>query len=79
MLELVLGTPFVFALPPATRAALDRALRLRARPEGERARLYQLRGMMELCVYPPRVGFVGGFWGLGVFLVGGAGGRGSTS
>jgi hypothetical protein len=55
MLELVLGTPHVFALSPGTRAALDRALRLQGRPAAERAQLYQLRGMMELCVYPPRV------------------------
>ncbi|KAI8471128.1 MAG: hypothetical protein J3K34DRAFT_468469 [Monoraphidium minutum] len=54
MLELVLGTPHVFALPPATRAALDRSLRLRGRPAAERAQLYALRGMLELCIYPPR-------------------------
>jgi hypothetical protein len=53
LLELVLGTPAVFAPSPATRAAVDKQLRLRARPDGERQLLYLLRGLMELCVYPP--------------------------
>ncbi len=64
MLELVLATPHVFALSPATRAALDRRLRLRGRPAAERGQLYQLRGMMELCVYPPRV-CLSPAWGVG--------------
>jgi hypothetical protein len=54
-LELVLGTPAVFAPSPATRAALDKQLRLRGRPSGERQLLYLLRGLMELCLYPGRV------------------------
>jgi hypothetical protein len=54
-LELVLGTPAVFAPSPAARAALDKQLRLRGRPAGERQLLYLLRGLMELCLYPGRV------------------------
>jgi serine/threonine protein kinase len=55
MLELTLGTPVVFSPSPATRAAVDKQLQLKGRPAGERQLLYLLRGLMELCLYPPRV------------------------
>jgi hypothetical protein len=55
MLELVLGSPAVFAPSSPTRAALDKQLRLRGRGVEERQLLYLLRGLMELCLYPPRV------------------------
>ena len=116
MLELVLGTPHVFSLPPATRDALDRALRLRrggaarggadagssdaadsaggadgdgggdgvdgggraAAAAAARARLYLLRAMMELCVYPPRpVGRAGSSGGSGSDGSDGSGSSGS--
>eukprot|EP00775_Hariotina_reticulata_P005290 gene5289-5525_t len=54
MLELVLGSPAVFAPSPPTRAALDKELRLRGKAVEERQLLYLLRGLMELCLYPPR-------------------------
>eukprot|EP00878_Enallax_costatus_P036950 GHUV01041601.1.p1 GENE.GHUV01041601.1~~GHUV01041601.1.p1 ORF type:complete len:104 (-),score=5.10 GHUV01041601.1:39-350(-) len=55
MLELILGTPSVFTPSPATRAAVDKQLHLQGRPTEERQLLYLLRGLMELCIYPPRV------------------------
>lgn len=55
MLELILGTPAVFTPSQVTRAAVDKQLHLHGRPTEERQLLYLLRGLMELCVYPPRV------------------------
>jgi serine/threonine protein kinase len=55
LLELVLGSPHVFQLPPSTRAALDLKLQLQGKGDMERHLLYLLRGMMELCIYPPLV------------------------
>jgi len=52
-LELLLGTPHVFQVSARTRAMMDVKLHLEHKPEEERQRIYLLRGMMELCVYPP--------------------------
>eukprot|EP00955_Chlamydomonas_euryale_P087177 364274-Chlamydomonas_euryale.AAC.5 len=52
-LELLLGSPHVFQLPPHTRALLDAQLDAARRPPGDRELLHLLRGMMEWCVYPP--------------------------
>lgn len=54
-LEFVLGTPHVFQLSPATQAALDIRLDLGGKRPGQRQLLYLLRGMMEMCIYPPQV------------------------
>lgn len=59
LLELVLGSPHVFQLPPSTRAALDLKLQLQGKGDMERHLLYLLRGMMELCIYPPLVSLGG--------------------
>ena len=51
-LEFILGTPHVFHLDARTRALLDH--RLKPRSEAERQKAYLMRGLMELCIYPPR-------------------------
>mmetsp|Transcript_18856 Transcript_18856/g.47617 ORF Transcript_18856/g.47617 Transcript_18856/m.47617 type:complete len:368 (-) Transcript_18856:237-1340(-) len=53
-LEMLLGTPHVFQVGARTRAMLDARLQLSAQLGAEgRQRLFLLRGMMELCIYPP--------------------------
>ena len=54
-LELILGSPHVFQLSPGTQKVLDAKLHLGGRSQGERQLIYLLRGMMELCIYPPQV------------------------
>lgn len=39
---------------PRTRARLHHRLNLDAMPEAERQLAFWLRGLMELCIYPPR-------------------------
>lgn len=52
-LELLLGTPHVFQISARTRALLDARLRLERKSAEDRQQIYLLRGMMELCIYPP--------------------------
>jgi serine/threonine protein kinase len=54
-LELIMGSPHVFQLSPGTQRVLDAKLQLGGRSQGERQLIYLLRGMMELCIYPPQV------------------------
>ncbi|DBA74684.1 TPA: hypothetical protein ACH3X2_009349 [Trebouxia sp. C0005] len=51
-LEMVLATPHVFQISPRTAAVLQR--RLQHSSQAEAALAYFLRGLMELCIYPPR-------------------------
>lgn len=53
-LELTMGTPHVFQLNPDTAARLDAQLRASGRPPGDTQLLHLLRGMTDLCIYPPQ-------------------------
>ncbi|KAK9917046.1 hypothetical protein WJX75_000279 [Coccomyxa subellipsoidea] len=53
-LELVLGTRHVFQVDAKTRARLYQKINLEAMPEEDRKLAFWLRGLMELCIYPPR-------------------------
>ncbi|CAD7695660.1 unnamed protein product [Ostreobium quekettii] len=52
-LELILGTPHVFHLSARTQALLEQTIDMKARSEAEKQHAYLLRGLMELCIYPP--------------------------
>ena len=55
LLELLLGTPAVLAPSQSARAALSRSPRLARASPADAAALLALRGLMELCIWPPSV------------------------
>jgi hypothetical protein len=79
-LELVLATPHVFQIGTQQQARLDARLGLRAKAAGDRQLVYLLRGMMEMCLYPPQASCEpgegwGGRWTLRAGQEGDGGGR----